>query len=1037
MKFNSPAARAALFAVLTSTSALTSSAFGQQLPPNEQQPATESAPGDADDSVAQGEVVVTGTLLRNPNLKQSTPVIATTADQIELKQSNVAEEVLRELPGVVANINSGVNNGNTGVSYVDLRGLGANRNIVLLDGHRIVPDDFNGQVDLNQIPLALVSRVDALTGAAVTTYGADAITGVVNFVTKRNFSGVEVLASEQITEKGDGNVLRVDATIGGNFADSEGNAVLSLGYNESDPVYQGARDFSVFQVNSRTGNRDGSGTSFPSRFSGTRGIDPVTGQPSINPNDGNGGLRQLDPATGRAVGTFQTFNFNPFNLYQTQFNRFNVFGQANYEVSDNIEIYARGMYSKTRTRAEVAPSGAFGDPVVINLNNPFLPAALRNQFCAANVAPVLANGTTGGIYTPRFTAAQCAAAATATGPGDPNYRTVTTSLYRRAIELGPRIARFQVDTFDIRLGARGRLTNTLSWDVNASHGESNNVLGQDNYVVLDSLRRGLRVGGTAANPVCEDTSNGCVPVDIFGAAGWSSAASRYLTGPSNSFRGSKLSQVQGLITGDLGWTIPSAQTPIALAVGAEYRNYSAYRDADLLTRTPGGLGGVGAPTTPLKGGYSVAEGFGEIIAPLLEDKPFFQNLTLEAGLRYSSYTVDAAGSPKFDTWTWKAGGSWEMGAGFKVRGNYNRASRAPNIGELFAPKVTGLTNLGVDPCAGAAPLGNANLRAICLAQGAPAGVIGSIANPSSAQANQTTEGNVNLNPERARTYTAGVVWQPEFVRGFNLSVDYYNIKITDAIGAPLTGDLVSACFGSITAASATNPDCTVIRRNPLTGGLDGSNATTPGFYAQQTNQGTLFTDGVDLLANYRANFDDLTLNLSFIGNWTNSSKFKASPSSLNRECAGYYSINCSFTGSIQPKWQFSQRTTVSYQDIDVSLLWRWIGKVRFEPAQFDAEYQGALAAPADCPNPLGADPGGCMVNPEFRQVKARSYFDLTTRYNVNPNLVFTFTVQNLFGKLPPILGNTIGTTTFNSGNTFPATYDTLGRRFAVSAKVRF
>ncbi len=159
----------------------------------------------ADETTADANtIVVTGSLIQNPNLVQSNPVNVTTADQIELKQSNLAEEVLRELPGVVANIGSAVNNGNGGFSYVDLRGLGANRNIVLLDGNRIVPAGLEGQVDLNNIPLALISRVDALTGAAVTTYGADAITGVVNFVTKKDFAGMELSASQQITEEGDG-----------------------------------------------------------------------------------------------------------------------------------------------------------------------------------------------------------------------------------------------------------------------------------------------------------------------------------------------------------------------------------------------------------------------------------------------------------------------------------------------------------------------------------------------------------------------------------------------------------------------------------------------------------------------------------------------------------------------------------------------------------------------------------------------------------------------------------------------------------------
>jgi outer membrane receptor protein involved in Fe transport len=338
----------------------------------------------AEEGAAQSEIVVTGSLIRNPNLEQSTPVNVTTSDTIELKQSNVAEEVLREMPGVVPSMGSAVNNGNTGGSYVDLRGLGSTRNIVLLNGNRVAPSDVNGRVDLNNIPLALIERVDALTGAAVTTYGADAITGVVNFVTKRDFAGLEVTASNQITEQGDGNVFRVDATIGANFDDGRGNAVLSIGYQSADAVYQGDRDFSFFQVDSYTGGNGGSGTAVPSRFSGTRPLIAGTNTPNLDPTVVNGGVRQIN-AAGQAVAPFASFNFNPDNIFQTPFERYNIYGQANYEVSDAIEVYTRGMFSKNKVSTIIAPSGSFGGTVTINLNNPFLPATLRNQFCAFNM----------------------------------------------------------------------------------------------------------------------------------------------------------------------------------------------------------------------------------------------------------------------------------------------------------------------------------------------------------------------------------------------------------------------------------------------------------------------------------------------------------------------------------------------------------------------------------------------------------------------------------------------------------------------------
>lgn len=1060
----------------------------------------------ADEGEDTGDIVVTGSLIANPNLEQSTPVNVTTADQIELKQSNVAEEVLRELPGVVANVGSAVNNGNGGASFVDLRGLGASRNIVLLDGNRIAPSGLLGRVDLNNIPLALVERVDALTGAAVTTYGADAITGVVNFITRRDFSGFEVAASNQITEEGDGHFFRVDATLGANFDDGRGNAVLSIGYQQSDPVYQGARDFSRVQISSYSGGAAGSGTSVPSRLAGTRpltaglpnttpesifaGRGAVTpefplGVPIYTANPGgatNGGLRQIN-AAGQGVGTFATFNFNPFNVFQTPFERFNIFGQANYEISDSIEVYTRGLFSKNTVDTIIAPSGSFGGTVPINLNNPFLPAALRSQFCAFDVNP------RPDIYTPRFSTAECAAAATATGRADPNYREIglggfvafdvnndgtisagegfnpnpAVTLNRRTTEVGPRISNFQTTIFDYRLGFRGGLTDTINWDVSGAYGESENIQTIKNYTLQSRFRQGTLVDGTLANPVCQNPANGCVPVNIFGPEGSiTPAAADFLSENSTTVVRTTLAQARATISGDAGFAMPWASEPVGFAIGGEYRKYTAQQASDLLAKTPGELGGAGGAAPDIDGGYDVYEAFGEVIAPLVEDRPFFHSLTLEAGFRYSAYSVDAPGAPSNNTTTWKVGGSWEPTEDFKIRGNYSRAVRAPNISELFTPQTVALTNLGIDPCAGAAPVGNAALRAICLAQGAPVGTIGAITNPTAGQANITVGGNVALEPETANTWTLGVVWQPSFVPNFSVSVDYYNIKVTDVIGTALPGDIIAACFGNVTAASAASPACTSIRRNPITGGLDGDPAITEGLFGPTTNLGRLTTDGVDVIANWRTDVGFADLSFGFVGNWTNSSKYNAnaaSPTSLDRECVGFYSVNCSFTGSIQPEFQTSLRTTLSFESLDLSLLWRWIDSMQFEPEQLAADRAAADAAnrngtggllavpttPAQigapgfqgCPDFDGADAGGCLVEPGFRSIPAEHYFDLTARWNVNDNLSFTLTVQNLLNNQPKVLGNTIGSTSYNSGNVFPSTYDALGRRYAASVKLRF
>lgn len=982
------------------------------------------------------EITVTGSLIKNPNLVRATPVIVTTSEEIELRQSNVAEDVLREIPGIVPSFGSAVNNGNGGFSLVDLRGIGTNRNLVLLDGNRLVPTRLQGEVDLNNIPLALVDRVESLTGAASTTYGADAISGVVNFITKKNFTGIDISGSEQITEKGDGNYYRTDATIGGNFADDKGNAVFSVGYQHADPVYQGDRSFSINNLDSFSGARSGSGRSVPATFSDTRSIDPATGLPSVNPATPNPGFRQLDTTAGVAVRPYAPYNFNPFNIFQTPFKRFNIFGQANYAASEHFDFYTRGLFSKNTVNTIIAPSGSFEPTFVIPLSNPYLPAGLRSQFCAKNVS------TTAGVYTPLFTPAECTAAATATNPfladgttPNPAFKTITTTVRRRTPELGPRVSEFTSTVFDYKAGVRGKVTDHLDYDIYGAYGESTNNQLIQNYVLTSRTQSALYATNTATcltpAPAGASSAPGCVPVNYFGPNGSiTPAQAGYLTATSTSNVRTQLGQVHGQISGDVGFTSPAATDPISFAVGAEYRRYRASQFADTLAQTANELGGSGGAAPILNDvGYSVTEGFGELIVPLVQDKPGIESLTVNGGVRYSSYRVKAAGTPSYNTTTYKGEVAYAPGYGLKLRGNYSHAVRAPNLNELFAPQLTGLTNLATDPCSGAAPTTNGNLRAVCLAQGAPAASIGAINNPTGGQANETFGGNLALRPEKADTFGGGVVFSPKFFTGFSTSIDYYHIRVVGAITTPTPGDVINACFGNLTAASATSAACTSIRRDPVAGGLDGSSATTPGLPLVLSNLGKITTQGVDVTFNYSRDLHFAKLGLSFLGNYTDYNRFQNAPGGLNRDCVGQYSVNCGLGGSIQPKFQWSQRTTLSFDSFDVSLLWRHIDKERYEGVQITDLVNGTGPAFA------GVDGDGNRAN--YNYIKPFDYFDLSTRISVMENLSLTLTAQNIGNRKPPIVGSTIGSTSFNSGNTYPSTYDALGRRYAVTARVKF
>ena len=934
-----------------------------------------SAPAFAQDQDAQEAaaadsqiIVVTGSRITNPNLEQSSPVNVVGTDEIDLRQATNAEELIGDLPGIAPGINSAVNNGSAGFSSLNMRNLGSNRNLILLDGTRLVPSSLSSVTDLNIIPVALVERVDIVTGGASSVYGADAIAGVANFVTKRDFAGVDMSASFGLTEEGDGQRFRTDVTVGANFDDGRGNAVLSIGYQNVDPVVQGDRGFSANTVY-LDGSFVGSGTAVPTRINGN----------------------QYDPATGDLVPTYSTFNYAPFNYFQTPLERFNVFGSARYEVTDNIEVYTKGMFTKSTVSLRLAPSGLFGDTWQMPLNNPFLTTSIRDDICSARgIAP-----------------AEClAAAAPGLAPGDADYREAATVINRRLVEMGARDTDYVTNQFQVWGGVRGAITDTINFDVYGTYGESDRTQTNVHWGLKSRVQQALRanVDGDGAI-VCTDPANGCVPINLFGNGTSVSADSiAFFDQPSTQTVKTTLSVVSGSVSGDLGSeSFLFADTPIGFAVGAEYRKYTAAQLSDVASGTQDEVMGTGAPSPSFRGEYDVKEVFGELIVPIVENVPGIYSLTAEGGIRYSDYS-NSGGST-----TWKAGGTWEPIEGYKIRGVYQHAVRSPNIGELFSPVVTGLTGLAVDPCQLGLPVGNAQLTAVCIAQGAPAGTIGSIPVPSASQINATLGGNPDLGPETANSYTIGVVLTPPSVPGLSITADYYNIKVKGAITTPTPDDILSPCFDDFDATA-----CSMIGRNPLNGSLNGG-GDTAGLILQLTNQGVIETSGIDMRVGYRMPTSFGRVGLDFSGNWTEQLKFKASPTSENRECVGLYGENCE---PVAPEFTFNARATVGFgDDVDVSLLWTWMSGVDLEGAS------GAY----DDPDLL----------PEYTSISAYSYFDLTTRFSVTDNFEMTAGVQNLLDKKPPIISSFIGGAAYNSGNTYPATYDALGRRFNVTGRLRF
>lgn len=927
-------------------------------------------------------IVVTGSRITNPNLELSSPVSVVSADDIAFQQPVSVEQVLRQLPSAVPSIGAQTNNGNNGSARINLRGLGTNRNVVLLNGRRVTPRDTDAVVDLNVIPVALLQRVDVLTGGASTVYGADAISGVVNFITRDNFDGFDARFAQGITEEGDGENFRADLTMGASFDDGRGNAVLNFSYVKTNPVLQGDRDFSLVSLSSVTGNPEGSPTAVPASISF-----PFIGR--------------VTPDGQFAAGAQNNFNFNPINLFQTPQDLYSIYTQANYEITDGVEAYAEGMYVKSVVEVNLAQSGSFGNTVTTPLNSPFLSTQQRTFLCNAAVGAA-------GSGIPAGTDCNAAIAA-----GTP----VNVAVLRRFTEAGPRVQRFETDSFNLTAGLRGGITETINWDVHGTYGRSNGSEVRTGWGLLSRLRSA--VAGCPAG-----SAAGCVPFNLFGQEGSITPEMfAFIDVPTRAFRETTFLNVSGTVDGDIGVSTPFAETPIGFALGAEYRRYTAGSEGDGLSRVPGEVLGAGAAALPLSGEFDSKEVFLEVVAPLVEDKPFFYNLTFEGGVRYADYSTVGG------TFTWKAGGSWSPIEDIKFRGVYTQAIRAPNIAELFQPQVTGLTGRTTDPCQGTIAqitARGANFPDLCRAQlalvGAPTSLLGNIPGPAAGQIQQTTGGNPDLDAEEARTLTAGVVFTPDILTNFVFSVDYFRIKVTDAITTPTQGDIIDGCFQP-TPVPGT---CAATRRNPLDGSLSGPATTTFGPFLGLSNLGTIETSGLDFVLNAAQDFDFGQLSLGVNATYTFENLFQATPRSINRECVGYFSVNC---GNPQP--EFSAITRLTYtspsRGTDISLFWRYLSAVEVEPAAPNPQL------PIGTPTTAG--PTAFLE--AFRTNDAANYFDLALRQSVLENITLTLSINNLLDRDPPIVGAQAGGAGPNSGNTFPAVYDPLGRRFVLGVQFSF
>ena len=920
-------------------------------------------------------IEVTGSRIKSLGAVSNSPITSVAAEEINSSTPVAVEEVIRGLPAAAPAIGPGTNNGSGGIATIDLRGLGPTRTLVLINGRRMVPADLTSRVDTKSIPVALLERIDIVTGGASAVYGADAVAGVVNFVLKKNFTGIDAATTYGVSEQGDTKRYRTDVTIGANLADGRGNVAMSFGTTRTDPLRQGDRSFGEFQLNSVNGLRSGSATSAPSTLAGLPA--PLTGTQAID----------LVTGTLRPAVEADNFNFNPLNYFVTPLERTQMTAIGRFTINDFAEAYAELTHTKSNVTLNLAPSGSFasaGFPVwQLPIGNAYIPAAMRAQLCAAY-----------GITT------NCAAG---------NTQELAITLNRRFVEYGPRINTFDNTTSQWTVGLRGAIPMVSNWSYDAylQNGSSDQLSSRVNWGSASKFQQALR---SVSTTTCTVASGGCVPINVFGAPG--SITPQMLafinqTAVQTTFVKQKVGLVS--VSGDLGKVkSPFATQPVSVALGYEHREMTAGNRSDAPSQLNGEVLGTGAPLPDRTGKLTLSEGFVEIAAPLVARMTGVEALNFEGGYRESEFTTDASSK---NYGSWKYGFDYTPVKGLRFRAMQQRATRAPNINELYAPVVSGLANRAIDPCQLALiNTGDANtagtLSNLCRVTGVPASQVGFVPAPSSGQISNTGGGNPALSPEEADTTTLGVVWEPAFISGLSVSLDYYKIQIENAVSSATTDQVLNGCYTSALnpGFSASSPFCALVQRNVSTGSLNG----TVGVITQSSNLGKVGTAGYDIGINYRLGLKQWgRVDLGFLGTRVTESNFKSLPTTALVECVGTYSANC---GGPTPRFRFNQRTTWAMGDYTVGYNWRHIG-----PSRRD---------------------GGTFL-PAFTTIKAYDYFDLNFAWDATKNVRLTLSINNATDKQPPVVGNTIATTTSNSGNTFPQWYDVVGRSYAFGARVKF
>ena len=840
-----------------------------------------SASAQTEPASEEGEaIVVTGSRIPRPDVDSNSPVNVIGSEEIRQTATMETEQLLNSLPQAVAGAGSQTNAGNSSAT-VNLRNLGAQRTLVLQNGRRIIGSSQDGVVDLNMIPPSLIERVEVVTGGASAVYGSDAMAGVVNFVTKTDFQGLEIGAQYGISDEGDAARYNFDLTVGGNFADGRGNMVFNANYYDRAQVKGAARAHAtVYKVDAVVG---GVGVLIP----GGNGVTPqgtifapalVGKLDQFGNTIGTAGI-YFAPEGWRAYTTADGFNDRPYTNLQMPMKRWSASVIGHYDVSDAITAFWEGSYVRNEINSTLGAvpmsSSGFLPGFQLDLRNPYLAPSLRT-FLRTNLDQ----------------------------DGD---NLVTLNINRRLLDFGSRTDDQTREFSRFVGGLRGPLTSTLNWEAFYNEGHVSITEVQGGGVLLDNFANSFLTN--PANPYdCAVADVRCVTINPFGLNSLTQQMIDYISTDLTNRTTLSQKQAGASVTGTL-FKLPGGD--LGISVGVEYRKESSQFTPDQLYIQGKALSrSAGIQATG--GSFDVKEVYGELVVPILADLPFVRLLAFEGGVRYSDYST--AGGVV----SWKAGGEYSPVSGLKFRGLYQRAVRAPNVIELYSG-ATNTAPQATDFCNATASRTAAE-RAFCINSLNLPAAIADVFQQENVQIRAITGGNPDLQEETSDTWSVGAVFRPAVVPNLQFTVDYYNIKIEGAI-ASFGGGLQSVITACRANLSMSNIFCQPLnKRTP-----DGQLYDVPLLNA---NIASIKTSGVDFRLDYRHDIGSLgKLSYYVAGSRLIESIVQSSPIVAAIDCAGY--IGGGSCTDANPLWRFTQRLTWDVNDVfQISLRHRYIGSVK-------------------------------------------------------------------------------------------------------------